>query len=61
MGTALITTFYGVFLANMVFLPIAGKLKRTSSSIRKLQRPQNKGMDLTRMSDIAGTRVILKI
>jgi len=39
---------------------IAGRLKRTSSIIRKLQRPQNKGMDLTRMSDIAGTRVIVK-
>ena len=39
---------------------IAGRLKRTSSIIRKLQRPQNKGMDLTRMSDIAGTRVIVE-
>jgi len=32
MGTALITTFYGVFLANMVFLPIAGKFKRRSEN-----------------------------
>ena len=32
MGTALITTFYGVFLAKMVFLPIAGKLKRRSEN-----------------------------
>ena len=32
MGTALITTFYGVFLANMVFIPIAGKLKRRSEN-----------------------------
>ena len=32
MGTALITTFYGVFFANMVFLPIAGKLKRRSEN-----------------------------
>ena len=32
MGTALIMTFYGVFLANMVFLPIAGKLKRRSEN-----------------------------
>ena len=39
---------------------MAGRLKRTSSIIRKLQRPQNKGMDLTRMSDIAGTRVIVE-
>jgi len=32
MGTALITTFYGVFLANLVFLPIGGKLKRKSEN-----------------------------
>ena len=32
MGTALITTFYGVFFANMVFLPIAGNLKRRSEN-----------------------------
>ena len=32
MGTALITTFYGVLLANMIFLPIAGKLKRMSEN-----------------------------
>ena len=39
---------------------MAGRLKRTSSIIRKLQRPNNKGMDLTRMSDLAGTRIIVK-
>ncbi len=27
MGLALVTTFYGVLLANLVFMPIAGKLK----------------------------------
>jgi chemotaxis protein MotA len=27
MATALITTFYGAFIANLIFLPIAGKLK----------------------------------
>jgi chemotaxis protein MotA len=31
MAVALITTFYGVLLANLVFLPIAGKLKTKSS------------------------------
>jgi len=31
MSVALVTTFYGVILANLVFLPIAGKLKRLSS------------------------------
>ncbi|MFQ6677359.1 MAG: motility protein A [Fidelibacterota bacterium] len=32
MGLALITTFYGVLLANLVFLPIGGKLKRKSEN-----------------------------
>ena len=32
MGLALITTFYGVFFANMLFLPIGGKLKRRSEN-----------------------------
>ncbi len=30
MATALITTFYGAALANLIFLPIAGKLKNRS-------------------------------
>ncbi len=30
MGIALVTTFYGVLLANMLFIPIAGKLKTKS-------------------------------
>jgi len=30
MAVALITTFYGAFLSNLVFLPIAGKLKNRS-------------------------------
>ena len=32
MGLALITTFYAVFFANMIFLPIGGKLKRRSEN-----------------------------
>lgn len=32
MGLALITTFYGVILSNLVFLPIGGKLKRKSEN-----------------------------
>ena len=32
MGLALVTTFYGVFMSNMVFLPIGGKLKRKSEN-----------------------------
>jgi len=31
MAVALLTTFYGAIMANMVFLPIAGKLKARSS------------------------------
>lgn len=27
MGVALVTTFYGVLLSNLLFMPIAGKLK----------------------------------
>ncbi|NQV16309.1 MotA/TolQ/ExbB proton channel family protein [bacterium] len=30
MGIALVTTFYGVLLANLLFIPIAGKLKTRS-------------------------------
>ena len=32
MSVALITTLYGAFLANLIFLPIAGKLKERSAS-----------------------------
>ncbi len=32
MAVALITTFYGVILANLIFLPAAGKLKTRSNS-----------------------------
>ena len=39
---------------------LVGRLKRIYSIIRKLQRKNNYGMDLTRMSDIAGIRVIVK-
>jgi len=31
MAVALVTTFYGALLANLIFLPIAGKLKERSS------------------------------
>ncbi|MCF7800569.1 MAG: motility protein A [Candidatus Marinimicrobia bacterium] len=38
MAIALITTFYGSFLANLLFLPIAGKLKnRTNEEIVRKQ------------------------
>lgn len=38
---------------------MAGRIKRTKSIIRKLRRPENQGMDLSRMSDVVGLRVIL--
>ncbi|HOG16748.1 MAG: Chemotaxis protein PomA [Syntrophaceae bacterium PtaU1.Bin231] len=38
MAVALITTFYGVLLANLVFLPIAGKLKKRSAEERLEKR-----------------------
>jgi chemotaxis protein MotA len=31
MAMALVTTFYGAILANLIFLPLAGKLKARSS------------------------------
>ena len=37
MATALITTFYGVVLANLVFTPVAKKLK-AQSELEKLQK-----------------------
>lgn len=38
MAVALITTFYGVVLANLIFLPIAGKLKTKSAQELHLKR-----------------------
>ncbi len=38
---------------------LAGRLKRIKSIIRKLRRPNSHNMDLSRMGDIAGTRIIL--
>lgn len=38
---------------------IAGRSKRTRSIIRKLQRPQNRGMDLSRMADLVGLRIVV--
>jgi len=38
---------------------IAGRLKRIKSIKRKLRRPSSHNMDLSRMSDIAATRIIV--
>lgn len=39
---------------------LVGRLKRIYSIIRKLQRKNNHGMDLNRMSDVAGVRIIVE-
>ena len=38
MAVALLTTFYGALLANMVFSPLAAKLERSSSIEEVLNR-----------------------
>jgi len=54
--TALVSDKIKKKLNNFI---LVGRLKRTNSIIRKLQRKNNYGMDLTRMSDIAGLRIIV--
>jgi len=44
MATALITTFYGSLLANLIFLPIAGKLKVRSQEEVLLKEVMIEGM-----------------
>jgi hypothetical protein len=39
---------------------LTGRSKRTKSIIRKLRRPGNEGMDLSRMADIVGLRLIVQ-
>jgi ppGpp synthetase/RelA/SpoT-type nucleotidyltranferase len=38
---------------------ISGRPKRTKSIIRKLERPESKGMDLFRLGDLVGLRIIV--
>jgi len=38
---------------------MAGRSKRTRSIVRKLRRPANSGMDLSRMEDLIGLRVVV--
>jgi putative GTP pyrophosphokinase len=38
---------------------VAGRMKRTKSIIRKLARDANAGMDLSRMGDLVGLRIIV--
>ncbi len=44
MAIALITTFYGVILANLVFIPLAGKLKIRSAEEVHLMEMQMQGV-----------------
>jgi ppGpp synthetase/RelA/SpoT-type nucleotidyltranferase len=44
--------------ANIRFV-VGGRSKRTKSIIRKLSRDRNKSMDLSRMADLVGLRVIV--
>ena len=44
---------------NNVNFIVSGRSKRTKSIIRKLRRPKNQTMDLSRMQDIVGIRVIV--
>ena len=46
MGLALITTFFGVLLANLVFLPIGGKLTRKSQEEMMLKSIVVEGLSL---------------
>jgi len=44
MAVALITTFYGAVLANLVFIPMAGKLKSRSNSEIRIKEMQLEGV-----------------
>lgn len=44
MAVALITTFYGACLANLVFIPMAGKLKSRSNSEIRIKEMQLEGV-----------------
>ncbi|MDL2271862.1 MotA/TolQ/ExbB proton channel family protein [Desulfovibrio sp. OttesenSCG-928-I05] len=44
MAVALITTFYGAVLANLVFIPLAGKLKKRSADEIQIMEMQMEGV-----------------
>lgn len=49
-----------LFRGAEVDVLVSGRSKRTKSIIRKLKRPGNHGMDLSRMSDLVGLRAIFR-
>ncbi|MGF1694786.1 RelA/SpoT domain-containing protein [Vibrio lamellibrachiae] len=48
------------FSDNDTRIILSGRSKRSKSLIRKLCRPNNKGMDLSRVDDIVGLRLIVR-
>lgn len=48
-----------VLRTSQISAVVAGRSKRVKYIIRKLRRPANHGMDLSRMADVVGLRVIL--
>jgi ppGpp synthetase/RelA/SpoT-type nucleotidyltranferase len=53
-------TAIGAALDGKLKYIVAGRMKRTKSIIRKLARDANAGMDLSRMSDLVGLRIIVE-
>lgn len=50
---------HAIRATDLPFL-VAGRTKRTKSIIRKLRRPQNRNMDLSRMDDVVGVRILVR-
>ncbi len=51
---------FKLFSDNRIPVILSGRSKRTKSLIRKLCRPNNRGMDLSRVDDIVGLRLIVR-
>ena len=51
MSVALITTFYGALLANLIFIPLAGKLKRRSQMELMLRQIMIEGILAIQLGD----------
>ena len=51
MAVALLTTFYGIILANLLFIPIANKLKRRSNQELLIKRMMIEGVLSIQLGD----------
>lgn len=51
---------FKLFSQNNIPVILSGRSKRIKSLIRKLCRPNNRGMDLSRIDDIVGLRLIVR-